>query len=510
MSIEEQQREVVDFLAQSETHNGHSVERISTHGAHIFLAGERAYKLKRARRLPFLDYSTPDRRLAMLNAEFTINRELAPSLYLGVIPVIRAGGRLKLGRAGTGGEIVDWVLVMRRFSGDDLLDVQAQRGNLPLELMQPLAAAIATMHKQAPVVRRLEGEIFSQIALDNFSAFRNSELKRTLLDRIEAEVRDECSRLMTHLNMRASQGMVRRCHGDLHLRNIVCFQGRPTPFDALEFEPNLATGDVYYDLAFLLMDLDHRGLRGHANVVLNSYIAETEDLEGLAALPLFLAVRALVRAKVAVLSPTFNEKDSIRSAAEADSYIQLATSYLPRHPPQLVAIGGLSGTGKSRAAYRLAPDILPAPGAIVLRSDSIRKHLHGVSESMRLPKSAYTPAATRRVYDEIMRHASRCLRSGHSCILDAVFAVEAERQEAEAVAENVGCNFTGVWLEADLATRVARVSQRKNDASDADTGVVRHQEHFAVGDVRWHRVDASNDVNHSVHQIRDALRSSRR
>src|SRR5690606_38807847 len=259
---------------------------------------------------------------------------------------------------------------------------------------------------------------------------------------------------------RERAGLVRRCHGDLHLGNIVLIDGAPTLFDAIEFDPRMATADVFYDLAFLLMDLVGRGLSPAANIVLNRYLGETRrlsDLDALAALPLFLSMRAAIRAKVsAARARNFDAGSGERAEAErsARAYFRLARAFLAPPPPRLVAIGGLSGTGKSVLARNLAPDLKPEPGAVVLRSDVERKALFGVAETARLPERAYAPEVTRRVYATLAEKARRVLAAGHSAIADAVFAKAEERALIAGAA--AGAAFDGLFLVADLETRLAR------------------------------------------------------
>ncbi len=209
-------------------------------------------------------------------------------------------------------------------------------------------------------------------------------------------------RIRPLLQARGTQGLVRRGHGDLHLGNIALIEGRPVPFDAIEFDPLIAAGDVLYDLAFLLMDLTGRGLTQAANVVFNRYLAEARrdsDLEALAALPLFMSLRAAIRAKVTAAkleSAKAGERAPIMEAAT--TYFRLACELITPPAPKLIAVGGLSGTGKSELARALAADLLPAPGAVLLRSDVERKVMFGVAETDRLPAQAYDAAATRKVY----------------------------------------------------------------------------------------------------------------
>ncbi|MDX2145762.1 MAG: AAA family ATPase [Rhodospirillaceae bacterium] len=478
------QTAAIDFLASPATHGGAAVERISTHGAHVFMAGDRAYKLKRAVKLPFMDFSTIERRRAALEAELDLNRRTAPTLYIEV-RAIRRGADGRPGFAGPG-DVLDWVLVMRRFEQAALLDAVAVRGELTAAIIDDLADVVAAMHAAAPIVRRAEGAYFSATALDNLAPLRAAPIDQAAVERLAVAIAGACRSASAHLDARARAGFVRHCHGDLHLRNIVMLDGQPVPFDALEFDAGLATGDVYYDLAFLLMDLEHRGLRPLAHRLFNRYVTGADDLEGLLALPVFLAVRAAVRAKVAALSA---------APAEAAGYVALANGYLPAPKPRLIAVGGLSGTGKSSVAMRLAPSLAPAPGAVVLRSDVHRKRLFGIPDTARLPPEAYTPEAGARVYGELARLARRVLAAGHGVVVDAVFAKPDERAMVEHVARGIGVPFLGLWLEAPLAVRESRVGIRVRDASDADAAVARAQERYDIGALAWSRIDAGGALD---------------
>jgi predicted kinase len=266
-------------------------------------------------------------------------------------------------------------------------------------------------------------------------------------------------------------------------------------FDAIEFDPALATGDVFYDLAFLLMDLIERDLRAQATIVLNRYLAETRresDLDALAALPLFLSVRAVIRAKVA----------AARGAPEdARAYFALAQKLIAPAKPRLVAVGGLSGTGKSLFARALAPHLEPPPGAVWLRSDVERKALFGKRETDKLPEQAYAAEVTDKVYAALAAKARRIIAAGHSAIVDAVFARAEERKQIA----KAGAPFTGLFLTADLATRLSRVGGRKGDASDADAGIARAQEQYDLGPLDWAVVDASGTPQETLRRAKELL-----
>jgi hypothetical protein len=287
------------------------------------------------------------------------------------------------------------------------------------------------------------------------------------------------------LRERGKRGLIRRIHGDLHLGNIALIDGEPVLFDAIEFSAIIASGDVLYDLAFLLMDLVERKLPQAANIVLNRYLAEThrnEDLDALTALPFFLSMRAAIRAKVtAARMERAETAERDRIARSARAYFDFALRAIDPEAPQCIAVGGLSGTGKTRLARALAPHIAPMPGAVVVRSDVERKTQFGAGETEKLPAAAYAPDVTAGVYAAIADKARRILAAGHSAIVDAVFATAQERDALTAAAKAAKVPLRGLFLTADLATRIARVGGRTKDASDADAVVAQAQESYELG-----------------------------
>ena len=299
------------------------------------------------------------------------------------------------------------------------------------------------------------------------------------------------------LDRRRAAGKVRRCHGDLHLRNICLFEGKPTLFDAIEFSDAIAVIDVLYDLAFLLMDLMHRGMARLANLVFNRYLDRSgEDMAALAAMPLFLSLRSAIRAHVLVTAAASAAGRAGGGAVtSARTYLGLARALLRRQKPRLVAVGGMSGTGKSTSAQALAADFLPAPGARVLRSDVLRKLLQGVPPETPLPQAAYRPAVTRQVYGRIYADAAAALAAGYSVIADAAFLAAKERAAVAASASAAAASFTGLWLEASPSVLAARLDARIGDASDADRAVMEQQRRLDPGAVLWPRIAASADAD---------------
>ncbi len=500
------QQAVIEFLGNPVTYGGAAVKRIDTHAAAVFLAGKRALKIKRAVRFAFLDYSTLDRRKAACAAELEVNRPYAPTIYRHAVAITReSDGALAIGGAG---EPVEWAVEMRRFDENQTFDHLADARRIDSVLADALGRAVAHAHAATPVAADAGFiETLAEIIAQNDAELRTSPelFPSDAVNAQTAAARGAFERVRGLLIEREQAGLVRRCHGDLHLGNIVLLDDAPVLFDAIEFDRKIATGDVLYDLAFLLMDLIERGLRPAANIVLNRYLNETrrsEDLDALAALPLFLSLRAAIRAKVAAARrPQGAERVDI--AQSARDYFALAAKLLAPPPPILLAVGGLSGTGKSLLVRALAAEIQPEPGAVVLRSDVERKAMFGIAEADRLPQAAYAREVTAQVYAALVDKARRVIAAGHSAIVDAVFADASERAAIEQAATSA--RFRGLFLTADLSVRLARVGGRTGDASDADAAIARSQEQYDIGVLQWTRVDASGSPEETLHRTETAL-----
>ena len=474
------------------------VTRIDTHAAAIFLAGERAYKIKKAIKLPFLDFSTRALRRRACDNELALNRRTAPDLYLGLRRVVREQGG---GLAFDGdGETVDWVVEMRRFPADALLDRVAMEGRLSPPMLDQLADAIARFHQAAERYDDDPPAEFARLAAvnaDRFRVYSGSVFEPAMVQAVIAGTEDWVRRASPQLSQRCADGFVRHCHGDLHLRNIYLHGETPELFDAVEFDDRLARSDVVYDLAFLLMDLWHRGLTGEANRVLNRYLLRTGDYEGLGPLPLFLSLRAGIRAHVsATMAQGADEPEPL--AEEARQYLALALAFLSPLPPMLLAVGGFSGSGKSTLARALAPRLGAAPGAVCLRSDELRKLLHGVEPEQPLPKAAYAGDVSARVYAELHQRARRVLAQRHVAIADAVHNKPEGRAVLPGIAEDCGVPFQGLWLSAPERTMAKRISARRGDASDADAAVLRHQLAAGAGKIEWAVLDADGELDDTV------------
>ena len=473
---------------------GAGAEVVTTHVSQVVIGRDVVFKLKKPVRLPYLDFSTPERRLAFCEREYALNRRSDPDglIYRGASRITRAGdGGLALDGDGA---LVEAVVRMRPFDQAGLLDRLTGEGPLPAALVDRLAADIAALHGAAEVSADRAGAARMARVLDvNATAFVASGLlgedDARALDR---RFRHALARHAALLDERAAAGLVRRCHGDLHLRNICTIDGRPVIFDCLEFDEDLATTDVLYDLAFLVMDLWHRGRKVAANRVMNRYCDATAEAAGLALLPFLVAVRAAVRAHVTAAAG---------DAGEAQTYLDLVTEALAPAAPMLVAVGGLSGSGKSTLATLVAPSLGPLPGARILSSDRLRKARFGVAATERLGPEAYRPEVSTAVYGAMREGAAAVLAAGHAVVADAVHARPGEREAVETLARSAGCRFTGIWLDVLPERLKARVAARRGDPSDATVDTVEAQLGYDLGAVGWLRLDAGRPQDELATEI---------
>ncbi|MFI4933770.1 MAG: AAA family ATPase [Caulobacterales bacterium] len=468
---------------------GQADQEIETSCARVFLLKDRALKVKKPVDFGFLDFTTLAKRRWALERELAFNRATAPDIYRGLRSITRTGAEYAFDGPG---EIVDYALEMRRFDPAAVLSECPDR--VDGTLAEALGRTIARFHAAADV--RPQG---GGVKALGYTIRTNAEHLMALKDRLGA---DAVARVVAAtdaalaqatplLEARRAEGFARRCHGDLHLGNILLEGGQPRLFDCIEFNDLLSEIDVLYDVAFLIMDLSFRGRADAANRAFNAYLDEAARSfpaslwEGLAALPLMLSARASVRAHV-----TANQGED----AEARAYLAAAEQHLAPPPARLIAIGGVSGTGKTPRARLAAPRLSAAPGAVILRTDEIRKRLAGVGPLDRLPPEAYDAAMGERVYGEMQAIARRTLAAGRSTVLDAVFLRAEERRGAEALADELGAPFEGVWLQGSPELLRARLAARTGDASDADARVLAEQLDRDPGPIDWRFADVA-DLN---------------
>jgi aminoglycoside phosphotransferase family enzyme/predicted kinase len=453
---------------------------VETHISYVFLGQDTVWKLKKSVRMPFLDFTRVQDRRHFCERELELNAPAARGLYRDVAPIARRrDGSLSIGGDG---EILDWVVRMARVPAGDFLDVLAASGGLATALLDQIADVVAIQHLALPPVTGVRPDM-EAITLGIVQSSVAAGLPRPDVIVWREATLAGLQSLAGWRDNRMDSGFVRRCHGDLHLGNLCLWQGRPVPFDALEFDEALGNIDVGYDLAFLLMDVEHRLNREAANRVLNRYVARTGDADLLRALPVFLSIRAMVRAQVEARS---------NHPGLVDGYMTAAARYLKPPAPVVIAIGGLPGTGKSTLARAIAPSLGAAPGGLVLRSDEIRKRQHGVEPERVLPKAAYTETKSMAVFAELANLAEVAARDGHAVIADATFLDLEQRAMIEAAAVKAGVPFFGIWLSAPHAVLEQRVSTRTNDASDATVAVLRAAIPNDPGPARWREIDASD------------------
>ena len=498
VTSEDAQAPVAAFLAAPGTLSPAIPEIRTTHISRLFFTPDRVFKQKRAIKLPFLDFSDPATRADAAAREITLNRRTAPGIYLGLRSITRdADGALALD--GTG-DAIDWLVEMRRFDDSLLADRLAKEGRLSLSHVRSLADQIITFHETIEKRPDMGGHAAMWTSIRDAVTALFGTTETSLAEELGPPLLTLCDHNRESLDNRRAASFVRQCHGDMHLGNICIIEEKAVPFDCIEFNDRIACVDVLYDLAFPVMDLLHFGLDHHANLLLNRYLAATRDYRGLACMPLFLAARAFVRTMVESLSG---------NAAGALEYAKLAERLRHTPAPRLVAVGGLSGTGKSSVAQALALQLAPqssnSAGAVILRSDEIRKRLFSQMPEDPLPTTAYHRDVSGRVFDRMMEDALLTLKAGWPVILDTTFMAADLRHRVEQLARNANVGFTGLWLDAPADILRERVTKRTGDASDAGVEVLNRQLEADLGDIGWTRIDAQGDPEDVVGRAAHAL-----
>lgn len=437
---------------------------LETHISWVLLAGAFAYKLKKPVCLPFVDYSTLERRRHCCEEEVRLNRRLAPSLYLGVSRVTGTADEPVFDGEG---DTLDYAVRMRRFPPGALFSEQVASGHLGGDAVDRFAELLSRFHAQAPVAASAPVPALGQrlararAALEGASGALGAQDRRFL----EAWIAERCEALAPLWTRRLSAGRVRECHGDLHLGNIVMLGAEIAAFDCIEFEPALRWIDIVEDAAFCLMDFCARGCAGLGWRFINAWLEETGDYDALPALAMAVVERALVRAQV--------EQMNSPGGDAARSYARTALAWARGRRPLLAITTGLPGSGKSFAAQRFAQH----QGAIRLRSDAERKRLFGLGpleDSRARGLDLYTPEATRQTYARLFTLARTALKAGLPVILDAAFLRRDERAQARALAHSLGVPFSILACEAPLPVLRQRVAARRGDPSEADLAVLEH------------------------------------
>jgi len=458
----------------------HAVKKICLHQTHaswVLLTGDFAYKVKKPVNFGFLDFSTLEKRRHFCAEELRLNRRLAPELYLEVVPVGWQGGHFQLG--GTR-DIRDYCVKMRQFADTDLLSERIKSKAFDAAWMDVLAKDLAnfharTTHNHAITAFGTPGYLLSHIDASLNTALRHPEaINAELIHSLRRLCMQQTKRFADVFEQRMADGHIRDCHGDLHLGNITLYNGRPTVFDCIEFNPEYRSIDTLNDAAFLFMDCDARGHAGLAFRFLSRYLEFSGDYTGLSLLSLFVSYRAGVRGKVACLlaeDAATGRSEKQAQLQEAARYFELATAYLKApSTPCLYAIGGLSGSGKSHMALLGCG---PAR-AVIIRSDATRKRIRGEYPNLPL----YGEAMHRHTYQAMFDAAAILLHAGWPVILDATFLSMDERQRARNIADALGVPFRFAWIdvpEEKLREHIHRRLQGGTNISDADIQVLEKQ-----------------------------------
>ncbi|TBW49672.1 hypothetical protein EZI54_19315 [Marinobacter halodurans] len=472
---------------------------LETHISWVILTGPYAYKIKKPMDFGFLDFSSLDRRRHFCEEEIRLNRRLAPDLYEAVVPITGSADDPALGGDG---EPFEYAIRMRQFDQANLLDAIQEKGNLTSDAMKDLARQVAEFHRELPRVPDDKPlgtpEAVYAAMQENFDQVRplldDPELLKQV-DELEAWTRTTFNRLEDRIAQRRADGYVRECHGDLHLSNITFYEGEVTVFDCIEFNEPFRWIDVINDIAFLLMDLESRGENRLAMDVLNTYLEYSGDFDALPLLPLYKAYRAMVRAKIALLTRGNDGLSEAQKAGLLDTfrtYAQLADSYGACPNPYLLATTGLSGSGKTVVSGALAREL----GLVRLRSDVERKRLHGLDPLARsgsgVGTDIYSAESTRKTYDRLAALAHELLLSGCPVIVDAACLKHAERARFNELAAELGMPFALIDCQAPEALRRKWIRARSNDASEATEALLDEQ-------MSWLEPLAEDEKGHTVH-----------
>lgn len=479
---------------------------LETHISWVVLTGPYAYKIKKPMDFGFLDFSTLERRKHFCEEEIRLNQRLAPDIYIDVLPITGSEADPQIGGAG---EPFEYAIRMRQFDQANMLDGIQERGELSRDMMTSLAHQVAIFHKELPKVPEDKPlgtpETVYAAMQENFDQVRPLLEDPNLLqqvDALEGWTRSTFERMEEMIGQRRADGFVRECHGDLHLSNITHYDGKVTVFDCIEFNEPFRWIDTINDLAFLLMDLESRDEFKLASDVLNTYLEYSGDFGGLPLLPLYKAYRAMVRAKIALLTmgnPSLNEDEKADLLDTYRRYAELADSYSACPNPYLLATTGLSGSGKTVVSGELAREL----GLIRIRSDVERKRLFGLDPLAETKSGVgtdlYSPEANAKTYDHLVQLSGMLLQAGLPVIVDAACLKQAERIRFDELANALGMPFTLVDCEAPEELRRQWVRERSNDASEATEELLEQQK-------TWLEPLTEREKSHTVHVHTEADR----
>jgi aminoglycoside phosphotransferase family enzyme/predicted kinase len=476
------QTQLIHQMQQTEFYH-HSVqtpiELLQTHASSVLLTGAYAYKLKKIVNFGFLDFSTLGKRNHFLNQELTMNQVIAPEIYLEVLPITQEGEKYILN--GTG-EPVEYVLKMRQFPQENLLINLFNQGKLTENHLVQLGKIIADFHNQTITNEYIKN--FGTIENINHSIqdnYRHTEKYVGIIqdpdkfNQIKQFTDHFLIQKQTTFQQRQQQNKIRECHGDLHLRNLCLWEDKILLFDRIEFNEEFRFVDVMYDIAFAVMDLEARGRKDLGNILLNTYIEETGDWEGLEILPLYLSRQAYVRAKVTSFlldDPAISETAKQEAAKTAKDYYNLAWQYTQKQQGKLTIMSGLSGSGKTTIARQIAQQ----NNAIHIRSDAVRKHLAGIPLNQKGESNIYDQEMTQKTYQRLLKLGELLTNEGFNVILDAKYDRLKFRQEVVNLSQEKSLPLEIIYCDAPLDILTQRLTQRSGDISDATSDLLAQQQ----------------------------------
>lgn len=513
--ILDSQNDVIKALSNPATYSGRvqQIEMIQSHISILFLVGNTVYKLKRAVEYPNVDFSTPEKRKIACVNEMKRSTVYAPHLIIGTKSVRRLkNGRIKLG--GQSGEEIDTVLVMKRIPKQSILSNLLPDESFDRFETMDLAERLSDLHAKAKIYRTkfgadvLRRAIFANESI--LSCFAPDLFNREQLNQLISNSLKRLDKQTPLIHFRQKCGRVRKCHGDLLLSNIAYDKKEFLFFSPIEYDNTLECIDTLYDLSYLLMDMESRGLRRLTNILFNHYMAYTNDIDGYPLLPLYQSVRAAFRASVfARLSKLVSEDEKQQTVGQAKHYFELACQFLTEHQPILIACGGLSGSGKSRVAREIGWMINPAPGAVILRDDIVKKQITGLAPHQEFNKVNDTPVFTKLVYDVLREQAKTALKVGSCVIVDALFFNPAERRAIEKLAQEMNVPFIGFWMDAPIEVRAARIKKRKRNPSDVrEVKELESQLTLKTGRVNWHKIMTDGPRDQTIQKVLVVLKSA--
>ncbi len=458
------------------------IQLIETHISWVILTGQYAYKIKKPVNFGFLDFSTLEKRQHYCDQELQLNRRLAPEIYLKVIAITGSKDHPSLK---TRGKTIEYAVKMKQFPQAAQLDNMLASGKLNNDHIDAIAQMVTEFHQNTDVADDTmeygSSNMIYQPVEENFTQIKthlDTAVYADKLAKLEQWCNTEFLRLKPDFKLRKQDGFIRECHGDMHLRNLLWLDGHAIAFDCIEFNPKLRWIDVISEVAFLVMDLHERKQLKLANHFLNTYLELTGDYEGLSVLPYYLCYRALVRAKVNALrleQKDLSVEEKKISINEFESYLELAITYSQHKKQKVIIMRGLSASGKSTVSQQLLDSI----GAIRIRSDVERKRLYGISATDsvadNIESGIYSSDASTHTYKKLIELTSFIIKAGYSVIVDATFLKYEQREAFRIVSEKLGAHFTILDITAPADVLRRRITQRKDDASDANLTVLEHQ-----------------------------------